>query len=320
MWYSGKGALQPRAAVGYATSGDGIYWVKDTLNNPVLTPGSVTWEASGCYYANVIFDNGEYRMWYNGTDAVTNKVSIGHATSADGINWEKDSLNNPVVLPGPVGDWDQWHVIAPQVTKIGSIYHMFYTGFYDESDSRRKIGYAWSNDGIHWTKYDDPSTPYAPYAGSDPVIFNSPGQWDANLVEASNAILIGDSLYMWYDGCRFPTSTYPWVIGRAASYYDPISGLDFISENQPTDFTLYQNYPNPFNPTTVISFQFSVGSSVKLTVYNITGEEVANLLSASLLSGFHSVEWDASNVASGVYLYRLEADGFVETRKMVLMK
>jgi hypothetical protein len=70
------------------------------------------------------------------------------------------------------------------------------------------------------------------------------------------------------------------------------------------------------------------GNEVSLKVFNVLGEEVITLLSASLLSGSHSVEWDASNLASGVYLYRLEAgdlsqsagQGFVETRKMVLMR
>ena len=85
-------------------------------------------------------------------------------------------------------------------------------------------------------------------------------------------------------------------------------------------FRLYQNYPNPFNPTTTIEFDLPKTSGVSLKIYNILGEEVATLLSASLLSGFHSVEWDASHMASGVYLYRLEVGNYAETRKMVLMR
>ena len=85
-------------------------------------------------------------------------------------------------------------------------------------------------------------------------------------------------------------------------------------------FKLNQNYPNPFNPSTTIEFNLPKSSEVSLKVYNILGEEVATLLSASLLSGSHSVEWDVSNLASGVYLYRLQAGDYVETRKMVVMK
>jgi glucuronoarabinoxylan endo-1,4-beta-xylanase len=83
---------------------------------------------------------------------------------------------------------------------------------------------------------------------------------------------------------------------------------------------LHQNYPNPFNPSTIIEFNLPVTSKVTLKVFNILGEEVATLLSASLLLGSHSVTWDASNLASGVYLYRLQAGDYVETRKMILMR
>jgi len=86
------------------------------------------------------------------------------------------------------------------------------------------------------------------------------------------------------------------------------------------NFSLEQNYPNPFNPTTTVAFYLPEKSEVSLKVFNLLGEEVSTLLSASLLSGSHSVDWDAGNLASGVYLYRLEADGFVQTRKMILMR
>lgn len=88
----------------------------------------------------------------------------------------------------------------------------------------------------------------------------------------------------------------------------------------PEKFLLQQNYPNPFNPSTVISWQLAVGSPVKLTVYNVTGQRVAILVNERQPAGTHSVQFDASGLASGVYLYRLEAGGFVENRKMVLMR
>jgi photosystem II stability/assembly factor-like uncharacterized protein len=95
--------------------------------------------------------------------------------------------------------------------------------------------------------------------------------------------------------------------------------------NNPNGFRLYQNYPNPFNPTTTISFNLSKTSEVSLKIYNLLGEEVTTLLSASLLSGFQSVEWDGRDnnghrVASGTYIYRLQAGGFTESRQMVFLK
>jgi enterochelin esterase family protein len=89
---------------------------------------------------------------------------------------------------------------------------------------------------------------------------------------------------------------------------------------RPEGYMLNQNYPNPFNPSTVITWQLAFGGAVELSVYNITGQKVAVLFDERQPAGFHSIEWDASGLASGVYLYRLEAEGYVQTRKMILMK
>jgi len=91
-------------------------------------------------------------------------------------------------------------------------------------------------------------------------------------------------------------------------------------ENNIDNFILYQNYPNPFNPSTTIEFDLSSKSMVTLKIFNVLGEEVSTLVSEWLPAGSYSYEWDASNLPSGVYLYLLETAGFVETRKMVLIR
>jgi hypothetical protein len=83
---------------------------------------------------------------------------------------------------------------------------------------------------------------------------------------------------------------------------------------------LYRNYPNPFNPSTTIKFDLSKASVVTLKIYNVLGEEVTTLVSDRLSAGSYSYEWNASILASGVYLVRLQAGNYVETRKMVLMR
>jgi hypothetical protein len=96
-----------------------------------------------------------------------------------------------------------------------------------------------------------------------------------------------------------------------------------ISENEETvsDFSLRQNYPNPFNPTTTIEFALPYSGFVTLKIYNILGEEVATLVSKKLSAGKYKYDWDASSVASGVYLYRLEAgNNFRKTKKLILLK
>ncbi len=92
----------------------------------------------------------------------------------------------------------------------------------------------------------------------------------------------------------------------------------------PTEFTLQQNYPNPFNPSTQIDFSLAVDSKVTLNVYSLLGEKVATLVNSNLTAGVHQINFDASNLNSGVYFYRIEAtaDGFNfnEVRKMLLTK
>jgi len=94
----------------------------------------------------------------------------------------------------------------------------------------------------------------------------------------------------------------------------------------PKEFKLEQNFPNPFNPTTTIQYQIPViasetkQSAVKLIVYDILGSEVATLINAEQESGYYEVNWDASNLASGVYIYRLQTGSFVSVKKMMLLR
>jgi glycosidase len=85
-------------------------------------------------------------------------------------------------------------------------------------------------------------------------------------------------------------------------------------------FKLDQNYPNPFNPTTTISFEIQSTGNVKLSVYNLLGQEVKKLLNENLVEGMHSVEFDAKGLTSGLYIYKLESSGHSLTRKMILLK
>ncbi|MEW6050875.1 MAG: T9SS type A sorting domain-containing protein [Candidatus Zixiibacteriota bacterium] len=91
-------------------------------------------------------------------------------------------------------------------------------------------------------------------------------------------------------------------------------------EKLPGLFTLFQNYPNPFNPSTDISFDLPVAAEVRLELFNVLGQRVAALLDQTLEAGHHAIRWDGAEAASGVYLYRLQAGEFVETRKMLLLK
>lgn len=92
------------------------------------------------------------------------------------------------------------------------------------------------------------------------------------------------------------------------------------SEAIPENFMLNQNYPNPFNPTTIISYDIPKAGVVKLSVYNMLGQNVANLINKQQSAGSYDVQWDAKNVSSGIYIYRLEVGSFISTKKMILVK
>ncbi len=140
----------------------------------------------------------------------------------------------------------------------------------------------------------------------------------------------------------FPPGSNPPDMGACESFLgSPLVGLDHpISAYIPESYGLKQNYPNPFNPMTVISWfipnpaqgrdgqlarqdgtaGLAVSSPVKLSVYNLSGQRVTTLVDERQPAGNHSIEFDGSVLASGVYFYRLEAGDFVQTRKMLLVR
>lgn len=99
-----------------------------------------------------------------------------------------------------------------------------------------------------------------------------------------------------------------------------ISDVEFNFNNELNTFSLEQNYPNPFNPSTKISFVLPYGSQTKLSVYNLLGQEVEVLVNEFMESGNHVVNFSASNLPSGIYVYKLESNGRIMNRKMTLVK
>ncbi len=98
-----------------------------------------------------------------------------------------------------------------------------------------------------------------------------------------------------------------------------------IPSNLPEVFALHQAFPNPFNPITTIRFDLPEKSKVNVTIYNLMGEEIKDLVNGEMPMGFHSVVWDGTNqvgqtVSAGVYLYRIKAGEFIQTRKLILLK
>jgi len=118
------------------------------------------------------------------------------------------------------------------------------------------------------------------------------------------------------------------IIAYAGSNYSGVyfDREDWVNDVRPTDnktpdsYSLSQNYPNPFNPSTTIKYSVPDLSNVNLKVYNLIGQEVAELVNKELQSGNYEVTFDAANLPSGVYFYRLQAGNFVDTKKMLLLR
>ena len=99
------------------------------------------------------------------------------------------------------------------------------------------------------------------------------------------------------------------------------TGLKKLSNTIPKDFILYQNYPNPFNPNTIIKFNIKITSDVSIKVYDLGGKLIDGVFYKNVHTGEYEYEFDGTGLTSGVYFYRLSADGnVVDTRKMLLVK
>lgn len=147
---------------------------------------------------------------------------------------------------------------------------------------------------------------------------------NADSVALTPAIMRAGYVYFWVEedrsfGIHNPAFTLA-LLKAAITEMGGTVDVEFENNNAPTSYTLNQNYPNPFNPTTTISFSLPEQAKVKVIIYDALGTQLEVIADDVKSAGTYNVTWNASNYASGVYFYKLEADNFVQVRKMVLMK
>jgi hypothetical protein len=99
-----------------------------------------------------------------------------------------------------------------------------------------------------------------------------------------------------------------------------LTGISHYNNEVPNSFYLYQNFPNPFNPTTNIRFDIAKGGHVKIVVFDATGKQVAELVNGQYSTGKYIADFDAKELSSGIYFYKIETAGFVDVKKMMLIK
>jgi hypothetical protein len=184
--------------------------------------------------------------------------------------------------------------------------------------SRNRVLLEWrtiseiNNYGFEIQKATEESGPFATIAGSF-----VPGH--GTTIEPHD--------YSWIDASASPALPYYRLkqidLDGSVNYFDPIrvSMPTAVGEQSaPTEFALEQNYPNPFNPSTVIQFALPQNAMVTLDVFNAVGQRVATLVNERREAGYHQATFDGTDLASGVYVYKLHAGNFVATRKLLLVK
>jgi len=196
MWYSGYNGVAYK--IGYATSSDGNSWTR-YASNPVMglgAAGSFDSKMVGAPY--VLKENDEYKMWYAGYNG--NNWQTGFANSTDGINWTKYD-NNPVVKVGAANSWDDVSIGHISLANVSGNFHLWYGG---DSGAGWGIGYAYSSDGLSWTKY-----------ANNPVMSRVANTWERQSNLDPTVIYNGTGYQMWYNGVTDATTPWTYYIGYA---------------------------------------------------------------------------------------------------------
>jgi hypothetical protein len=224
------------------------------------------------------------------------------------INITDNSINN-YTLFGSSGLWFMYPKVAPKFTSPftgDTMAISFNIGGTGKFLSSEVIGYdqtgglsSYSETGTGLTNYGTGALRNGDYNGICIDPYQNGKLWSVGMFSKSGGWGTGIGYMGW-------TSTSVGITGN--------NGL------VPNSYTLSQNFPNPFNPSTTINFTLPKDGLVKLVVYDITGKEIKVLSNEFRTAGYHSISFDASNLPSGVYLYKLSAGNFVETKKMILTK
>lgn len=311
LWYAGRNARCQSIndhKFGYAYSPDGINWTKYP-GNPVLVPGNNSdWYNTFISNPSVLLEGGIYKMWFTAPDLVINgqltdgKGNIGYATSPDGINWTVNTAS--VLIAGDQANWDAASIGEPSVLKVGTTYHMFYSALDQWTVENFQVGYAWSSDGINWTK-----------STQNPVLqIGNSSQWDR--FWASHPGVIYDSVdskfKMWYTGRDNETMTsltgYFWDVGYAESVL--VLGINDNSIENKVSI-----YPNPGNGVLILEVPVEL-RDVEIRIYNQLGQVVKS--SASINNG--EIRIETLDLKNGIYILVLKNDNIRLNSKFIINK
>lgn len=318
-------------------------YVTADLSSSVGSAGILKTTNGGLTWIKLNIPQGIYTLW----QIEFNDVNTGFAVGTKRIS---DTLFNAVVLRTTDGGnvWETKYFT--DVSNLLDInFSNSFTGFASGAETISGIDYGTvlktTNAGLNWNKISTVSNAQF-FMGANFVkntgtafIFGGVSS-DASIISRTNNygntwfdfLLINDGTYYtngiavdnnnWFIcGGDFPSQA---TILKTSNGGNPI-GIKPVSNSIPKEFKLYQNYPNPFNPSTKIKFDVpaevgSLNSEVRLVIYDILGKEITSLINQQLQPGTYEVKWEAGNYPSGVYFYKLEYEGFMQIKKMILLK
>jgi uncharacterized delta-60 repeat protein len=276
----------------------------------------VTGESSGIGtdfdYATIKYNSAGVSQWVARYDA-GNGADIAYSLAVDG-------LGNVYVTGGSNGSGTQNDYATIKYTTLGvQQWAARYDGPANGGDEAHSIAVDGTGN-VYVTGYSTSVTNYD-YAT---IKYNSIGaqQWLAryngtgNFSDWANSLAVDGSGNVYVTGYSAGTPTNDYVTIK----YSETIGITPISNVIPEKYSLSQNFPNPFNPATNIRFDIQKNGLVSLKVYDILGRVVSTLINGSLQPGTYEANFDASGITSGVYFYKLEANGFSDVKRMVLIK
>lgn len=284
------------------TTNGGTNWLQGQMN---VTPG-----AKLDYKVCDMIDVNTWLVASSDTQIVNNQFSYIHRTTNNGTNY-----NNLFTMVGSLTE--DVSFIYLRVMTASTIYAATANGYFLKS----------INNGVTWTSTQLPTVPLAVnfanmstgyYCGQNGMIRKTTNgginwiQQNSPTTEALKTVFCTDTNNVYAAGNNG-------ILLRTQNGGSFV-GIEPVNTEIPGHFNLEQNYPNPFNPVTKISFDIPVQSYVKLTVYDIIGNEVSSLIREDLSPGKYEAAFDASDLPSGAYFYRLNAGNYVETKKMILVK
>jgi photosystem II stability/assembly factor-like uncharacterized protein len=247
-----------------------------------------------------------YSLASNGQDIYTGAGEVYRSTD-DGLNWFSASNGLPVV--GIIS-------LATQGSKVYA--GTFSSGIYYSNDN----GENWTNisGGVPpvgiWSLVLADTALFVAAIGSGIYLTQNDGiSWSWVSEDLPN--LNVRSLLITANNYLFAGTTNGFVCKRPLSEMITSAGKQI---NQLSEYALLQNYPNPFNPSTKIKYSVPQLSQVQIKVFDVLGNEIEILVNEEKLAGTYELTWNGTNLPSGVYFYQLKTEGFVETKKMILMK